>query len=113
MMGGGLFNTTLKGSGYVAIVSDGPPVMLDVASAPTFADAQAAITWSEGVSTSIRTDFKLVKNLTGRGSGETIQMAFSGSGWVLVQPSEGRVEAAGGNSGGGGGGGVLGNLLNG
>jgi uncharacterized protein (AIM24 family) len=113
MMGGGLFNTTLKGSGFVAIVSDGPPVMLDVAGAPTFADAQAAITWSEGVSTSIRTDFKLVKNLTGRGSGETVQMAFSGSGWVLVQPSEGRVEAAGGNSGGGGGGGVLGNLLNG
>jgi uncharacterized protein (AIM24 family) len=113
MMGGGLFNTTLKGSGYVAIVSDGPPVMLDVASAPTFADAQAAITWSEGVSTSIRTDFKLVKNLTGRGSGETVQMAFSGSGWVLVQPSEGRVEAAGGSGGGGGGGGVLGNLLNG
>jgi uncharacterized protein (AIM24 family) len=113
MMGGGLFNTTLRGSGYVAIVSDGPPVMLDVASAPTFADAQAAITWSEGVSTSIRTDFKLVKNLTGRGSGETVQMAFSGSGWVLVQPSEGHVEAAGGNSGGGGGGGMLGNLLNG
>jgi uncharacterized protein (AIM24 family) len=113
MMGGGLFNTSLRGSGYVAIVSDGPPVMLDVASAPTFADAQAAITWSEGVSTSIRTDFKLVKNLTGRGSGETVQMAFSGSGWVLVQPSEGHVEAAGGNSGGGGAGGMLGNLLNG
>jgi uncharacterized protein (AIM24 family) len=113
MMGGGLFNTSLRGSGYVAIVSDGPPVMLDVASAPTFADAQAAITWSEGVSTSIRTDFKLVKNLTGRGSGETIQMAFGGSGWVLVQPSEGRVEAAGGSGSGGSGGGVLGNLLNG
>jgi uncharacterized protein (AIM24 family) len=113
MMGGGLFNTTLKGSGYVAIVSDGPPVMLEVASAPTFADAQAAITWSEGVSTSIRTDFKLVKNLTGRGSGESVQMAFSGSGWVLVQPSEGRVEAAGSSGGSGGGGGVLGNLLNG
>jgi uncharacterized protein (AIM24 family) len=113
MMGGGLFNTTLRGSGYVAIVSDGPPVMLDVASAPTFADAQAAITWSEGVTTSIRTDFKLVKNLTGRGSGETVQMAFSGSGWLLVQPSEGRVESAGGSSGGGGAGGVLGNLLNG
>jgi uncharacterized protein (AIM24 family) len=110
MMGGGLFNTSLKGTGYVAILSDGPPVMLDVASAPTFADAQAAITWSEGVSTSIRTDFKAIKNLTGRGSGETIQMAFSGSGWVLVQPSEGRVEAAAGS---GGGGGVLGNLLNG
>jgi uncharacterized protein (AIM24 family) len=88
-------------------------VMLDVASAPTFADAQAAITWSDGVSTSIRTDFKALKNLTGRGSGETIQMAFSGSGWLLVQPSEGRVEAAGGSGGGNSAGGMLGNLLNG
>jgi len=113
MMGGGLFNTSLRGTGYVAILSDGPPVMLDVASAPTFADAQAAITWSEGVSTSVRTDFKMLKNLTGRGSGETIQMAFSGSGWVLVQPSEGRVEAAGGSGDSNSGGGVLGNLLNG
>jgi uncharacterized protein (AIM24 family) len=110
MMGGGLFNTSLHGSGYVAILSDGPPVLLDVASAPTFADAQAAITWSEGVTTSIRTDFKALKNLTGRGSGETIQMAFAGSGWVLVQPSEGRVEPTQGGSGGGGG---LSNLLNG
>jgi uncharacterized protein (AIM24 family) len=90
MLGGGLFNTTLRGTGWVAILSDGPPVLLDVAAAPTFADAQAAITWSSGVSTSIRTDFKL-KSLIGRGSGETIQMAFSGQGWVLVQPSEGRV----------------------
>src|SRR5947199_331413 len=80
-------------------------------SAPTFADAQAAITWSGDVTTSIRTDFKAIKNLTGRGSGETVQMAFGGSGWVLVQPSEGRVEAAGGGGGGGNGaGGVLGNL---
>ena len=113
MMGGGLFNTSLKGSGYVAILSDGPPVMLDVASAPTFADAQAAITWSEGVSTSIRTDFKAIKNLTGRGSGETIQMAFSGSGWVLVQPSEGQVTAAGPGGSGGGAGGMLCKVLNG
>jgi uncharacterized protein (AIM24 family) len=110
MMGGGLSNTSLHGTGYVAILSDGPPVLLDVASAPTFADAQAAITWSEGVTTSIRTDFKALKNLTGRGSGETIQMAFAGSGWVLVQPSEGRVEPT---QGGGGGGGGLSNLLNG
>jgi uncharacterized protein (AIM24 family) len=110
MMGGGLFNTKLHGTGWVAVLSDGPPVLLNVAQAPTFADAQAAITWSSGVSTSIRTDFKM-KNLIGRGSGESVQMAFSGQGWVLVQPSEGRVVApAGGSSGGGGG---LGNLLNG
>jgi uncharacterized protein (AIM24 family) len=90
MMGGGLFNLALKGSGWVAILSDGPPVLLDVASAPTFADAQAAITWSSGVKTGIKTDVSL-KTLTGRASGETVQMSFTGQGWVLVQPSEGRV----------------------
>jgi uncharacterized protein (AIM24 family) len=110
MMGGGLYNTALQGTGWVAILSDGPPVLLNVASAPTFADAQAAITWSQGVSTSLKTDFKM-KDLMGRSSGETIQMGFSGQGWVLVQPSEGRVAGApqSGSSGGGG----LGGLLNG
>jgi uncharacterized protein (AIM24 family) len=111
MMGGGLFNLSLHGTGWVAILSDGPPVKLDVASASTYADAQAAITWSSGVSTGIRTDFKM-KNLVGRASGETVQMSFSGEGWVLVQPSEGRVEAAG-SSGGSSGGGGLGGLLSG
>ena len=89
-LAGGLFNTELKGTGWVAVLSDGPPVLLNVASAPTFADAQAAITWSSGVTSAIKTDFKM-KNLIGRGSGETIQLAFGGQGWVLVQPSEGRV----------------------
>ena len=108
MMGGGLYNLSLNGTGWVAVLSDGPPVLLNVASAPTFADAQAAITWSSGVSTGIRTDFKM-KNLVGRGSGESVQMSFSGQGWVLVQPSEGRVAAAApaGSSSGGG----LGSLL--
>jgi uncharacterized protein (AIM24 family) len=110
MMGGqGLYNLALHGTGWVAILSDGPPVLLNVAQAPTFADAQAAITWSSGVSTNIKTDFKM-KNLVGRGSGETFQMAFSGQGWVLVQPSEGRVQAAMQQSSSGGG---LGSLLNG
>ena len=90
MMGGGLVNMSLHGTGWVAILSDGPPVMLDVASAPTFADASAAITWSSGVQTGIKTDFKM-KNLVGRSSGESLQMSFSGEGWLLVQPSEGRV----------------------
>jgi len=107
-MAGGLFNLALRGTGWVAVLSDGPPVLLDVTQAPTFADAQAAITWSSGVTTSIKTDFKM-KNLIGRGSGETIQMAFSGQGWVLVQPSEGRLTVPATPSGGGG----LGNLLNG
>jgi uncharacterized protein (AIM24 family) len=107
MMAGGLFNLELKGTGWVAILSDGPPVLLNVASAPTFADAQAAITWSSGVTTSVKTDFKM-KNLIGKGSGESIQLAFQGQGWVLVQPSEGRVNL-GTPSGGSG----LGSLLGG
>ncbi|MEA2331806.1 MAG: hypothetical protein QOH58_1944 [Thermoleophilaceae bacterium] len=101
MLGGGLFNTALQGTGWVAIVSDGPPVLLNTGDAPTFADPQAAITWASSVQTSIKTDIKL-KNLIGRGSGESVQMAFSGQGWVLVQPSEGRVQpTASGSSGGG------------
>ena len=103
---GGLFNMALQGSGWVAILSDGPPVLLNTGDAPTFADPQAAITWSSGVSTSIKMDVKL-KNFIGRGSGESLQMAFQGAGWVLVQPSEGRVVPT---AQGGGGGGLLGNL---
>ncbi|HZN89588.1 MAG TPA: AIM24 family protein [Thermoleophilaceae bacterium] len=106
MMGGGLFNTALQGSGWVAIVSDGPPVLLNTGDAPTFADPQAAITWASSLQTGIKTDIKM-KNLIGRGSGESVQMSFAGSGWVLVQPSEGRVMPVGG---GGGGGGLLSNL---
>jgi uncharacterized protein (AIM24 family) len=108
MLGGGLFNTALTGSGWVAVLSDGPPVLLNTADAPTFADPQAAITWSSGVTTKVRTDASM-KTLIGRGSGETIQIGFEGSGWVLVQPSEGRVE--GGSPSGGGGG--LSSILNG
>ena len=111
MMGAGLYNTALQGTGWVAILSDGPPVLLNVGSAPTFADAQAAITWSQGVSTQIKTDVNL-KTLIGRGSGESVQMGFSGQGWVLVQPSEGRINAVENGSGKSGGGG-LGNLLGG
>ena len=106
-MAGGLFNLTLKGTGWVALLTDGPPILLDVASAPTFADAQAAVTWSSGVTAAMKTDFK-AKNLIGKTSGESLQMAFSGQGWVLVQPSEGRVT---GPVGGGAGG--LGSLLSG
>lgn len=105
MLAGGLFNVSLNGTGFVALLSDGPPLLLDVGDAPTFADPQAAITWSSGVRTSVRTDVN-VKTLIGRGSGESIQVAFAGTGWVLVQPSEGRV-SAGPLGGAGGGGGLL------
>src|SRR4051794_7067818 len=100
VLGAGMFNVSLKGSGFVALLSDGPPVLLDVGETPTFADPNAAITWSSGVRTVLKSDIN-VKTLIGRGSGETWQVGFEGSGWVLVQPSEGRV--GGGPLGGGGG----------
>jgi uncharacterized protein (AIM24 family) len=105
LLAGGLYNVSLTGTGFVALLSDGPPVLLDVGQAPTFADPQAAITWSAGVRTSIKSDIN-VKTLIGRGSGETLQVAFEGTGWVLVQPSEGGV-SAGPLGGGGGAGGLL------
>jgi uncharacterized protein (AIM24 family) len=89
MLAGGLFNVHLRGAGLVALISDGEPVRLDVSEAPTFSDPQAAIAWSGGVQTSLKTDVQ-AKTLIGLGSGESFQLGFSGQGWVLVQPSEGR-----------------------
>jgi uncharacterized protein (AIM24 family) len=90
MLAGGLFKVGLSGSGLVALVSDGEPLRLDVAEAPTFADPQAAIAWSGGVGTNLKSDVQ-AKSLIGMGSGESFQLGFSGQGWVLVQPSEGRI----------------------
>ena len=98
---GGLFNTHLTGSGWVALVSDGRPVLLRPSEAPTFADPQAAIAWSGSLETTFRSDLQ-ARTFIGLGSGESVQIGFRGDGWVLVQPSEGR--PAGGSSGGGGGG---------
>jgi uncharacterized protein (AIM24 family) len=89
VLAGGLFNIHLSGTGLVALVSDGEPVRLDVGEAPTFGDPQAAIAWSGGVTTNLKADVQ-AKSLIGLGSGESFQLGFSGQGWVLIQPSEGR-----------------------
>jgi uncharacterized protein (AIM24 family) len=105
MLGGGLYNMELKGSGWVALLSDGSPVMLEIAGETTYADPQAAITWSSGLSTSVKADVNM-KTFIGRGSGETFQMQISGNGWVLIQPSEGPLQSAGAGGSGSGGGGI-------
>ena len=99
---GGLFNTYLRGTGWVALLSDGKPLLLRASEAPTFTDPQAAIAWSGGLATSFDTEFQ-ARTFIGLGSGESIRMGFAGDGWVLVQPSEGRSAGAGGSGGGGGG----------
>ncbi len=112
MMAGGLYNVSLRGTGYVAVTTDGEPVALDVSGAPTFGDAQAVVLWTSGVQMDIKVDTGGLKSMVRGGTGETIQMAFRGQGHVLIQPSEGAL--FGGQQQGGGqsaGGGLIGNIL--
>ena len=113
-LAGGLYDMELSGSGWVALVSDGPPVLIELDGEETYADPQAAITWSSGLTSSVKADVNMM-TLIGRGSGETVQLSFSGKGWLLIQPSEGRVSstAAGGSGSSGGAAGGLGKLLGG
>lgn len=104
MMAGGLFNVVLRGTGYVAVTTEGEPVVLDVASAPTFADAQAVVLWTAGVNMDIKVDSGGLKSMLRGGTGELVQMAFTGQGFVMVQPAESVVQGAGQAAGSGGGG---------
>ncbi len=88
MMTGGLYNVALRGTGYVAVTTKGDPVALDVASSPTFADAQAVVLWTAGVQMDVRVDTGGIGSMIRGGTGETLQMAFGGQGYVVVQPSE-------------------------
>lgn len=105
MMTGGMYNVVLRGTGYVAVTTKGEPVALDVAGAPTFADAQAVVMWTGGVTMDIKIDAGGLKSLVRGGTGEMLQMAFGGQGYVLVQPaesvSEGAQQSSSSKSGGG------------
>lgn len=87
MIAGGLFNTTLTGSGQVAIVTDGPPLVLNPSEAATFVDPDAAVCWSAGLQVQLKTAIGM-KALMGRTSGEEMQLGFTGQGFIVVQPSE-------------------------
>jgi uncharacterized protein (AIM24 family) len=88
IMAGGLFSLQLTGTGYVAVTTHGKPLVLGVAPGqPLFTDPNATVAWSAGMQTSVKTDVNF-KTLTGRASGETIQMKFEGSGFVVLQPFE-------------------------
>jgi uncharacterized protein (AIM24 family) len=88
MMAGGMFNVSLRGTGYVAVTTKGDPVALDVSGAATYADADAVVLWTSGVVMDVRVDTGGMKSMLRGGTGELIQMAFGGNGYVLVQPAE-------------------------
>lgn len=87
-MAGGLFNVTLKGKGRVAITSHYEPLTLLVRPGESvLTDPNATVAWSGNLKPEFRTDISL-RTFLGRGSGESIQMEFTGEGFVIVQPFE-------------------------
>ena len=110
MMAGGLFNTTVSGTGTVALCTVGHPVVLDCSQQPTYVDVQACVAWSSHLVPDVVSSMNMRSMLRG-GSGEAFQYAFSGPGFVVVQPSEWQPTTT--SSGGGSGGSGLGSLLNG
>jgi uncharacterized protein (AIM24 family) len=109
MMAGGLFNTTVSGTGTVALCTVGHPVVLDCSQQPTYVDVQACVAWSSHLVPDVVSSMNMRSMLRG-GSGEAFQYAFHGPGFVVVQPSEWQPTTT---SNGGSGGGGLGSLLNG
>lgn len=88
MLAGGLFNIKLSGSGLVAITTHYEPLTLRVTpDQPVFTDPNATVAWSDGLVTDIVTQIQLGA-FFGRGSGESLQLKFSGNGWVVLQPYE-------------------------
>jgi uncharacterized protein (AIM24 family) len=100
-MAGGLFNIRLTGPGRVAITTHYDPLTIRIKPGqPVFTDPNATVAWSGSLSPSIHTDISL-KTFFGRGSGESVQLKFEGSGWVVMQPFEEIYFQAGQNSGSG------------
>ncbi|MEH7885817.1 AIM24 family protein [Bacillus sp. JJ1609] len=88
MLSGGLFNVRLEGTGMVAVTSHYEPLTLLVSKDnPVYSDPNATVAWSGNLQPEFVTDISL-KTFLGRGSGESIQMKFSGEGFVVVQPYE-------------------------
>ncbi len=88
MLSGGLFTVRFQGHGMVAITSHHDPLTLRVTpDRPVFTDPNATILWSGTLQPEIKTDMSF-RTLIGRGGGESLQMAFRGDGFVVVQPCE-------------------------
>ncbi|MFI6285331.1 AIM24 family protein [Streptomyces sp. NPDC051018] len=89
LAGQGLWNVEIAGTGWIALTSRGTPIVVDCGRGQdeTFVDPDALVAWSPHLKVKGKRSFK-AGALIGRGSGEAYQMAFSGQGIVVVQPSE-------------------------
>ncbi|SFB88739.1 Uncharacterized conserved protein, AIM24 family [Nocardioides terrae] len=108
MMAGGLFNTTVSGTGPVALCTVGSPVVLDCTQQPTYVDVQSCVAWSANLVPQVVSSMNM-KSLLRGGSGEAFQYSFHGPGFVVVQPSEWAPITQGQSRGGSGG--IIGDLF--
>ncbi|MFD8937851.1 MULTISPECIES: AIM24 family protein [unclassified Streptomyces] len=86
--GGGLFTTTVEGTGQAALTSDGPAVVLRVTPQYPLSVDPGAYVAHQG---DLRQTFQAgvtFRTLIGEGGGEAFQIRFEGDGLVYVQPSE-------------------------
>ena len=93
--GSGLFNTTVGGTGTVAVTSVGKPVVFDCSQQPVFVDPNSAVMWSATLTPGVHSSMNMGSMLRG-GSGEAVQYVFHGPGFVVVQAYEWKPTAQGG-----------------
>ncbi|MEU3722339.1 AIM24 family protein [Streptomyces sp. NPDC031705] len=86
--GQGLFTTTLKGHGSVAVMAHGGVIELPITpNRPVHVDPQAYVAHHGDVRNKLSTALGW-RDMVGRGSGEAFQLELSGQGAVFVQASE-------------------------
>ncbi|GAB2800827.1 AIM24 family protein [Streptomyces sp. NPDC054796] len=86
--GQGLFTTTLKGKGAVAVMAHGGIIQLPITpDRPVHVDPQAYVAHHGDVRNKLSTALGW-RDMVGRGSGEGFQLELSGNGAVFVQASE-------------------------
>ncbi|MEU2229456.1 MULTISPECIES: AIM24 family protein [Streptomyces] len=86
--GQGLFTTTLRGHGSVAVMAHGGVIELPIAPGrPVHVDPQAYVAHRGDVQNKLSTALGW-RDMVGRGSGEAFQLELSGNGVVYVQASE-------------------------
>ncbi|WP_420079265.1 AIM24 family protein [Streptomyces sp. JL4002] len=88
MAGGGLFSSLFTGTGKLAAVCDGHPIVIPVTpQAPVYVDTDAVVGWSAQLEAGLNRSQSVGSMIRG-GSGEAVQLMLSGEGFVIVRPSE-------------------------
>lgn len=86
--GGGLFTTTVQGTGQAALLSQGETIVLRVTEdSPLKVDPGAYVAHTDGLRQRFQSGVTF-RTAIGEGSGEAFQIRFEGEGLVYLQPNE-------------------------